>query len=751
VVSLLALVLHAFCALTFSAPVKRVDSTGNVLTAARARSSSSQPTFTASAVLDGLIRSDANGDNGLFFANDDRDQRLAIAGFKGPIREIRLLSNVGDLSRLPRTITIRASTRDMSGEPSLDVADYPVELVSDSPNYREPAGDPPDDQVFVAQFAVDVPADARALLFSFGDAGGAGDRISEIQAFADAPPFVRQGGPASRVVLSRDATRVIFLGWDTQVGTRANVNLLRRNAAVEVQGAPAARLGVDQSPGGADFDLTVLAPAATGDLKLVFPFSPATSVTTVIPARVTGDGVFHLPAIVSAPGYGQMLVTAPGVTEVTSRLVGNRGAKTVDWVVELPQPAASATRGFTLSFRPVTLPAPRRLNDDARWEKVRRAWFNTFQVTAAWGDPKNPFSAPSGVLGNNVISDPVSCCLFEYADSALWTPELAPGVSAMAAVGRTLDWWLGRMQPGGVIPGYWNHTHFLDANPSILIAAWDYVQATRDDVWLRERIERLEKVAEYLASRDVDNDGLIEAVQSGNAGTLVEPARSCSAYDAVNCGHKDGYCNALAYRAFRCLAELDSLLNRDEQAARFTKLADRLKAAYEPALFNPQSGLIAWWRSADGKLHDYESPFVNALAVEYGLVDQARGWKIVRRLRDRMRDRGFKRFDLGIPCTLLPVRREDYLLPAAPGLGTREDGSDQFGNYLNGGVLPGDAVRYIAACYTVGETALGDECLDAMLDRLGRFDVFNDGFPFGVVDRYPDGGEFFTWSGKTCG
>jgi hypothetical protein len=440
-----------------------------------------------------------------------------------------------------------------------------------------------------------------------------------------------------------------------------------------------------------------------------------------------------------------MLVTAPNDADVISHLVGSRGAKTVDWIVEVPK------RDLTLSFRPVQLPAPKGLNDDARWAKVRRAWFNVFQVTASWGDPKNPFSAPAGVLGNNVISDPVSCCLFEYADSALWTPDLAPGVFAMAAVGRTLDWWLGRMQPGGVIPGYWNHTHFLDANPSILITAWDYVEATQDDAWLRERIERLEKVAEYLASRDVDHDGLIEAVQSGNAGTLVEPARSCSAYDAVNCGHKDGYCNALAYRAFRCLAELEGRLKRADQAARYTKLADRQKAAYEPALFNPKTGLIAWWRSADGKLHDYESPFVNALAVEYGLVDQAKGKQIVRKLRERMRERGFTRLDLGIPCTLIPVRREDYLLPAAPGLGTREDGSDQFGNYLNGGVLPGDSVRYIGACYTVGETALGDEALDAMLDRLGRFDVVNDGFPFGVVDRYPDGGEFFTWTGKTCG
>jgi hypothetical protein len=582
--------------------VKKIDSTDDVLAGARVRSSSGQPAFPTSAVLDGLIRSDANGDNGLFFANSDADERLAVANIHGPIREIRILSNVGDVARLPRTLTIRASTHPVQGEPSLDPSNYPKLLFSGQPTYVEPAGDPPDDQIFVARFTVDATPDIRALLLSFGDARGMGDRISEIQAFAEASRRAIPGTPTSRVVVSADASSITFLGWDTEDGSRANVNLLRRNSAIA---APGARLSCKLVSGGG-FDLAV---SAAADARLTFPFAPATSAITVIPSRVTGGGTLHLPAIVSAPGYGQMLVTCADAVDLDSHLVGNRGGKTVDWVVDVPKANA------VLSFRPVQLAAPSGLDDPARWRKVRRVWFNVFQVTSAWGDSKNPFSAPAGVLGNNVISDPVSCCLFEYADSALWTPELAPGISAMAVVGRTLDWWLGRMQPSGVVPGYWNHTHFLDANPSILIGAWDYVEAMQDDAWLRERIERLESVAEYLVSRDTDNDGLIEAVQSGNAGTLIEPARSCSAYDAVNCGHKDGYCNALAYRAFRCLAQLESRLKRLDQAARYTNLADRLKAAYEPALFNPDTGLIAWWRSADGKLHDYESPFVNALYV----------------------------------------------------------------------------------------------------------------------------------------
>ena len=87
-----------------------------------------------------------------------------------------------------------------------------------------------------------------------------------------------------------------------------------------------------------------------------------------------------------------------------------------------------------LSFRPVVLEMPKGLSDPERWKLVRRAWFNVFQMSAEWGDKNNPVSAPAGVLSNNVISDPVSCCLFVYADSAsgprsrsrafpLWSPS----------------------------------------------------------------------------------------------------------------------------------------------------------------------------------------------------------------------------------------------------------------------------------------------------------------------------------------
>jgi len=116
-----------------------------------------------------------------------------------------------------------------------------------------------------------------------------------------------------------------------------------------------------------------------------------------------------------------------------------------------------------------------------------------------------------------------------------------------------------------------------------------------------------------------------------------------------------------------------------------------------------------------------------------------------------MTARKFSRFDLGLPCTLDPVARADYLLPAAPGLGQKEDGSDAFGQYLNGGTLPGDSLRFITAGYVVGDVAESDHIINAMLSRISKGDVADGGFATSIVDQYPGGGEFFSWDGKPCG
>ncbi len=541
---------------------------------------------------------------------------------------------------------------------------------------------------------------------------------------------------SSEVRLAADGKSVTHVAWDTEDDGRM-ANLLRDGTAIS-----GASFSVKQAEGGG-FDLTMAGPGAS----VTFPFDPRVSAVTILPARTDADAAFHFPVIVSAPGFGAMRVETADDVKLASTLVGSRRNKTVDWTLKLPDRPS-----VTLQFRPCFVPAPKGLDDPVRWKLARRAWLNQFQVSAKWGDPGHPVSAPAGVLANNVISDPVTCLLFVYADAALMTPQLAPGISAMYHVGRTLDWWIDeRMLPTGEIPGYWDKLNFLDANPSILITAWDYAESTGDRKWLADRIDKLEKAAQFMASRDVDHDGLLEAVQSGNPNTLIEPARSCSAYDAINCGYKDAYCNAIAYRAFRCMADLEKQLDRNEQADHYAQLADRLKAAYAKTLTVPATGWIGWWRAQDGELHDLASPLLNGLAVDYDLIVANAGRDILRRLREKMVELKFTRFDVGLPCTLVPVRRSEYLQPSAPGLATKEDGSDMFGQYLNGGVLPGDTLRYLSASYAVGEREFADKILDAMLARIPKGDFAAGGFATSIVDVYPGGAEFFTWDAKPCG
>jgi hypothetical protein len=484
---------------------------------------------------------------------------------------------------------------------------------------------------------------------------------------------------------------------------------------------------------------------APGAVELVFPFDPMVTPSTVLPSQWNDDGSIQSPMIVSAPDFGQMLLRVSPMAGMKGRLLGSRRNHTVDLILELPQ--LDESHGCTLSLTPLFLPAPEGLQDQNMWRQARRGWFNAFQPSARWGEQNRTFSSPAGILANNVVSDPCSMSLMFYADQMLWTPAAAAGISLANLVRRSVEFWLEqRTRTNGEVVGYWDFGNFLDANAGPVIAAWDYVEATGDLAWLEKTIQRLEFISDFLARRDQDRDGLVEAVQSGNANTLIEPDRSCIWMDAVNHGHKDAYANAIIYRSWRCLADLEFRLHRADRCARYTGLADRLKAAYRKTLFNSETGWIADWRSEDGKLHDYASPYTNGIAIEYGLIglDDARG--IVNRLWAKMRSAGFRRFELGLPPNLVPIRREDYLQPHALGCPQREDGADTFQRYENGGITGAQTLPFLMATCMVGQQELADSVLRKMLTRQQA-----GGFQSGVQNSNDKGADWSTWEGKPCG
>ena len=630
--------------------------------------------------------------------------------------------------------------------------------------------------------------DRRTFLEACG-AGWCWSKLGRGYGFAAAPPA---SGPVLRLDTDSQRPLITMLSWDTEGGERVGTNLLRRNCGVGlrllaehyfIDGSDLPTT-VQTSPGGASYALRVSKRSglrwdistardsfsmkfsatekqalSAGQVAVVLRFDPRVTPTTVLPTAWKSDGSCTTPLIISAPDFGQMLMRATPADGVSARLEGSRDEQIIDLIVELPQ--IDADHPVTLSFAPVFLDPPEGLQDTDMWRLARRGWFNMFQPQAAWGSTARTSERHAGLLANNVLSDPASFSLIFYSDPALFTPTLPAGISVAALVRQTVEYWIynnvlatGEVQGyGGSAPPYAGFYNFLDANAVPLICAWDYVEATNDLAWLEKHIARLEFVADCSVRRDQDRDGLVEANQSGNANTLTVSERSSNWFDAVNYGHKDAYSNALIYRGWRCLADLEAKLHRDSQQAHYSAVADRLQGAYARALLNPRTGWIAEWKSADGVFHDHASPVVNGLAVGYGLVSREQGGKIIDLLWAKMRAAGFTRFDLGIPCCLEPVPRADYMQPnpvrggeGGFGLANNADGKDTFQHYQNGGISAGMGAHFLLANYRVGKTEDADRVLRAMLERQQK-GLFQNG----IVNENPKGLEWATWDGQPCG
>jgi hypothetical protein len=593
--------------------------------------------------------------------------------------------------------------------------------------------------------------------------------------------------PVVRLVADAASPEFSFLSWDTEGGSRASRNLLYESVSLwlrvggawisgaqlapetlvqseahtayrmKFEGGGTVDWHVRQEKGMITFRFVVDKAATVESMRIVFPFDPRAAATTVIPSAWTGQNAMQLPAIISAPDFGQMLLSSANDVAFVGSLHGQRAeVNTVDFRLEWKLDAAD--QEIALQFEPVFAPIPEGFQDEALWKAIRRGWFNMLQPSAQWGTEGRPQYAPPGLLANNVVSDPVSCVIHMKADHVLLAPELAPGVRATNALRNTLDWWLDHgIEESGEMRSWRNVRGMLDANAGPLIGAWCYVEASGDRAWLLDRIGVLERLADYLAKRDIDDDGLVESVYSGNYGTQIGRLGG-SAYDTINSGHKDAYSNALIYRAWRGMADLERQLGREEGAERYRALAKRLKAAYKDELYNPATGWMAWWRSEDGELHDLASPMITSIAIMYDLIDVESGRVMLEKLWEKIEAVGFTRFDLGVPLTLDPVRKGDYQQPKPGkeagkyGRPVREDGSDTFQQYLNGGCMVSDAYYFMSALHIVGEEEKADAILHAMLKRQVEGVFANGGgFQNGVIDRYPHGAEFYDWKGNTCG
>lgn len=232
-----------------------------------------------------------------------------------------------------------------------------------------------------------------------------------------------------------------------------------------------------------------------------------------------------------------------------------------------------------------------------------------------------------------------------------------------------------------------------------------------------------------MLALDKNGNGLIEYPATGNSGDRAteKKRRPANWWDTINFGHEDAYSNALAHRALQLLTEVARRLGRDGDALHYTRCAEVLRAAYLPAFYNPATGVLAGWKSADGKLHDYWFTFVNGAAISLGLVDEAAANGIMDKLLSRMEAAGYDKFHYGLPGNLVPVRREDYIKTERTPEERREigepgmaDGSDGFQYYENGGATGCFAYFTIKALYKLGRTDDARRIFYPMLESYAR-------------------------------
>lgn len=331
------------------------------------------------------------------------------------------------------------------------------------------------------------------------------------------------------------------------------------------------------------------------------------------------------------------------------------------------------------------------IKSNTLYEGFRRNFINIFQI--------NPRLR---ALANNSASDPCAFTLYMSAQLALYTPPLAKGLTAMDLVKMTLERYINGMKAYG-LAGYtanyegantvlWKSKYdSLDSYPSLLMAACYYINSAKDNTWLEENLNSLIDWADTIISRDTDGDGLIESPLSGNYGFSKGLQLPSNWWDTIGFGHKDAYSNALAYQALNLFAEI--LKNsKGDNYNKYLSHSAKLKANYFSTFYNPETGVLAGWKSLDGKLHDYYFTFVNSTAVSYGLTNTEQGNLIMDNLLAKMKAVGFTDFSLGLPGNLIPVKKGDYMVSdrrwGGPSL---EDGSDSFQIYNNGGAT---------ACFT---------------------------------------------------
>ena len=77
--------------------------------------------------------------------------------------------------------------------------------------------------------------------------------------------------------------------------------------------------------------------------------------------------------------------------------------------------------------------------------------------------------------------------------------------------------------------------------------------------------------------------------------------------------------------------------------------------------YNPATGVMAGWISADGRMHDYMFTFAVSTGINEGLIPLDKGKEMMKLLLARMQSEGYGDLRYGIPGNLIGVADPDTI------------------------------------------------------------------------------------------
>lgn len=517
------------------------------------------------------------------------------------------------------------------------------------------------------------------------------------------------------------------------------------------------------------------------NFTIEIPVSALQAAAVLIPSKMDKNNQGMGPWMLVAPDFGHLVVTSDSDVPMVGINDGVRGGgsnsvstgvdprlRGQEWL------EASGIKNFRAGKLRLMFSCTEPLNDGNKislrfqmkeiqkpdgietglWNQIRRPYLNNWQPCGTWAGPKREM-----VLSNNVLSDPASISLSMYADPMLFMQKPVEGIEMQQLLRHSLDYYLdNEVSAIGHVNAFGKmYDLYVSTGTSMIVSAWDYWTLSHDKPWLEKRINKLHLIADYLLRRDIDNDGLIESIGSGNAGTYRDPDRADIWFEMMNFGGKNTWTNLLSYRALLCLADMLVATGHNSGAAYYREKAEQLRQSFVRQFFSKENGWFVSWVSLDGQVHDYCHTFINGMAVSYGIVSPAAGKEILQKVVARSKTIGFTNWQLGVPANLIPCKKADMIGPriGIDGKPIKDDfywpddltEEAAFGNrYPNGTIHPPLVWHYLLGLQVAGLHEESDMILDAMIESA------KDGlFQNGIVNVGYGGAEHFYSNGKTCG